>query len=45
MSPELICPSCKHQHGAAVLLRIETSRRVAKRPVTPELIHLYPKSS
>jgi hypothetical protein len=39
---ELTCPSCKHEHTPSVRLIAETSHRAAKRPVTPELVHLCP---
>lgn len=42
MSEQIICPGCKHEHAPAVRLTVETSRRVAKRPVTAEVLHLCP---
>jgi hypothetical protein len=42
MSTAIACPSCLHEHAAPVQLTAETSRHAAKRPVTPELLHLCP---
>jgi hypothetical protein len=39
----LVCPSCRREHTPAVQVVAETSRRAAKRPVTPEIVHLCPK--
>ena len=42
MSTTITCPKCRREHGAPVQLTAETSSRAAKRPVTPEVIHLCP---
>jgi hypothetical protein len=42
MSVAISCPTCHHEHEAPVQLMAETSRRVARRPVTPEDLHLCP---
>jgi hypothetical protein len=42
MSVELSFPSCHHEHAAPVRLTAESSRHAAKRPVTPEILHLCP---
>jgi hypothetical protein len=43
MSVGFVCPGCQHEHTAPIRVTAETARRAAKRPVTPELIHLCPE--
>jgi hypothetical protein len=38
----LVCPSCHHEHTTPIRVVAETPRRVTKRPITPELIHICP---
>jgi hypothetical protein len=40
MSGLIACPTCEHEHEIPVRVTVETSRRAAKRPVTPEILHL-----
>jgi hypothetical protein len=42
MTNEMVCPSCGSAHSALVHLTVEPARRAARRPVTPELLHLCP---
>jgi hypothetical protein len=39
---EIRCLSCHHWQAHYVCVRVETSRRAAKRPSTPEHIHICP---
>jgi hypothetical protein len=43
MSAEISCPRCHHEHAAPVQITAEPSRHAAKRPATPEVIHLCRK--
>jgi hypothetical protein len=38
----LSCPSCRHEHDAPVRVTVETSRRAANRPASPEIVHICP---
>jgi uncharacterized Zn finger protein len=41
----LACPSCGHENTPAIRVVAETSRHVAKRPVTPEILDVCPSCS
>jgi hypothetical protein len=42
MTAEIVCPSCGSALSAPVRLTVETPHRAARRPVTPEILHLCP---
>jgi hypothetical protein len=42
ISPEIVCPCCHDEQVAPIRLTAETSRRAARRRVTPEVVHLCP---
>jgi hypothetical protein len=42
MSIDIECPHCHHRHVASVQITVETSRRAAKRPPTPECVGICP---
>jgi hypothetical protein len=39
------CPQCQDQRQVSVLLMADTASKAARRPVTPELVHICPQCS
>jgi hypothetical protein len=42
MIAETVCPNCGGEHAPSLRVTVETPRRAAKRPVTPEVLYLCP---